>query len=918
MAVSNNYLLGLYGGSYSPSTSNALTSALTKKAQPTPPWSTSVQATAPKPDALVRAALGGRAFVNADAARIDVKDASADYNKLFALYQGLESLSALSNRAATKGIQPTELASVQKAFARGLKEIGDYLPNADFDALHLVQGTTASLSKTTAAVPRDSANSVTGPIHEGSADSPVAAFAGTVQFGITVKTGSGASASTTTIAIDLSELGSTPRTLDAVTGLINGKLEAAGFKTRIGREQIKTEPKTVTINGKPVKLPADPDRWALAVRGISTETVGFTAAQTSDAVYVVQASGKGSDVNQLLKFQSDNGTAPAPTGPNIGETQWVAGRLSQDKLPDGVEAVRASAVGPDGSLWLVADVSAGPEKQPIKGVQDVALLKYDTAGRLVATRTLGASASASGYALAVDPTTGQVAVAGSVTGSLNTSTSDAGKTGEVATIADSFVTVFDGDGQEVWSQRRGARAEDQATSVAFGSNGIVYIGGRAKSAIPGGALVGGWDGYVQAFKAGEAYPTAGITARAIGQSQFGTASDDRVDAVTVDGSNLYTAGVENGRAVVRRFTLDASGVPTLASTRDLGVISGEISGLAVTGGRVVLTGQSRNSGLNAGTVTRANSGGTDVFVAALSSNLAASASDRLTWYGSAGEDTAADVKVAGGKVWITGVSNRSAVAKDEDPTNAYLTRLDPLTGAIEYTRTWSGDGDQAKPMTLAVASNGASILDRLGLPKGEIDQSDSKRLIDATSLRVGDRFYISPSDGGRATAVTIEAKDTLASLARKISVASGGKLKVTIASEGGAVTGKDGETTTTTGGYQRLSISATNGKAGAVLTSGETGRDALLGLGLAPGFIGPTATGDDMKTFGLNLPSGLTLANSDAIKAAGEKIQGALSAIRSAYRALAPKDPAASAGQAPAYLTAQISNYQAALARLGG
>ena len=938
MAVNNSYLFGLYGGSYDPSQSAALTKLVTRKAQPTAPWSTAGQATAPKADALVRQALGGRQFVNEDAAQLDVKGASADYRKLFALYQGLDTLNALASRASTKGLSSTELALVQKRFAAGLEEIGAYLPKADFEALRLVQGTSTSLSKTSAAVPRDSANSITGPIHEGALDTPVAAFTGDTRFNITIKVPAGQSTTTTSIAIDLSELGSTPRTLDAVTGFINGKLADAGFQTRIGRDQIKAEPKTVTVNGKSVTLPAGPDKWALAIRGTSTETVGFTAPDTSDAVYVVQSAGAAaqtttttvngvkttktivpaSKLNQILKFQSDGGTAAAPTGGNVGETQWVDGRLSQEKLPDGVKTVRASAVGPDGSLWLVADVAAGSGNQPIKGSQDVALLKYDTAGRLVATRTLGAASSASGFALAVDAG-GNVAVAGSVTGSLNTSNTDAGKAGEVATVADSFVTVFDKDGQEQWTQRRGARAADEATSVAFGANGVVYIGGRAKSAMTGSASVGGWDGYVQAFKAGEPYPTAGIVSKAIGQAQFGTGSDDGVDAVTVDGSNLYTAGVENGRAVVRRFTLDASGVPTLASTRDLGEISGEIAGLAVSNGKVILTGSSRDSGLSAGTMTRANSGGKDVFVAALSTDLVAAGTDRLSWYGGTGEDSAADVKVVDGKVWVTGIANRAVDAKDTDPTKAYLTRLDPLTGAVEYTRTWSGEGDQAKPMALAVAKNGASVLDRLGLPQGEIDQSDSKLLTAATSLRVGDRFYISPADGGRAAAVTIDAKDTLATLARKISVASGGKLKVTIASEGGAVTGKDGETTTTTGGLQRLSITAKDGKTGAVLTSGETGRDALMGLGLSPGYIGLAAADTKTRTFGLGLPSNLNLSSAEAVKAAGEKLQGAMKAVRDAYRGLAPKDTsAATGGPVPAYLTNQLSNYQAALSRLTG
>lgn len=938
MAVNNGYLAGLYGGSYDPAQSAALTKSVAKKAQPTAPWSTAAQATAPKADALVRQAMGGRAFVNADAAQLDVKGASADYKKLFALYQGLETLNALASRATTKGLSSTELGLVQKRFAAGLEEIGTYLPKADFEALRLVQGTSTSVSKTTAAVPRDSAHSITGPIHEGALDTPVAAFAGDTRFSMTIKVPAGQSTATTSIAIDLSELGSTPRTMDAVTGLINGKLQAAGFQTRIGRDQIKVEPKTITVNGKPVTLPAGPDKWALAIRGTSTETVGFVAPDKSDAIYVVQSAGTAaqtttttvngvkttkttvpaSTVNQLLKFQSDGGTAAMPTGGNIGETRWVDGRLSQEKLPDDVKTVRASAVAPDGSLWLVADVESGPANQPIKGSQDVALLKYDTAGRLIATRTLGAASSASGFALAVDAD-GNVAVAGSVTGSLNTSTTNAGTAGEVATVADSFVTVFDKDGQEQWTQRRGARAADEATGVAFGANGLVYIGGRARSAMTGSTAVGGWDGYVQAFKAGEPYPTAAIVSKTIGQAQFGTGSDDGVDAVTVDGSNLYTAGVENGRAVVRRFTLDASGAPTLASTRDLGVIAGEIAGLSVSNGKVILTGTSRDSGLSAGTTTRANSGGKDVFVAALSTDLVAAGTDRLTWYGQAGEDSAADVKVVDGKVWITGIANRAADAKDTDPTKAYLTRLDPLTGAVEYTRTWSGDADQAKPMTLAVARNGASVLDRLGLPQGEIDQSDSKLLTAATSARVGDRFYISPADGGRAMAVTIDAKDTLATLARKISVASAGKLKVTIASDGGAVTGKDGETTTTTGGLQRLSITAKDGKTGAVLTSGETGRDALLGLGLSPGYIGLAAGDTKTRTFGLGLPSNLTLSNADAIKAAGEKLQGAMKAVRDAYRGLAPQNTSASAnGPVPAYLTSQISNYQAALSRLTG
>ena len=290
--INNSYLLGLFGGS-APLALDTTTAATLRQAarkQPTPPWSTSVEA--PKADALVRAALGGRKFINEDAAQLDTKGASADYRKLFALYQGLDVLNALVNRSTTKGVSGLEMTQLGKRFSAGLAEIGSWLSSAEFDAIRMVQGTSKMTSKTTAAVPRDSARSITGPIHEGSVDTPVAAFLGDTRFSVTIKVPVGISDSqTTAVPIDLADMGATPRTLDNVLSHINGKLEAAGFQTRIGREQIKAEAKTVQVNGKAVTLPAGPDKWALAIRGTSTETVGFTAADTSDAVYVVQAAG---------------------------------------------------------------------------------------------------------------------------------------------------------------------------------------------------------------------------------------------------------------------------------------------------------------------------------------------------------------------------------------------------------------------------------------------------------------------------------------------------------------------------------------------------------------------------------------------------------------------------------------------------
>jgi len=902
--INNSYLLGLYGMSAGEVSAfnNASSRTAPRKTQPTAPWSLGVQA--PEPGAMVRAALAGRRLIDEGAARLDLSGASADYRKLFALYQGLSSLNALAGRAGERGIGSTEAARILQRFDTGLSEVGDYLRTASFKDIRMVQGVSSTTAKTTAAVARDATRIVTRPVHDGALSSSVAAFEGVVAFDVTIGTVGG----DTTVSINLADMGGEVRTLDNVVAHINGRLTDAGVATRFGRENVTGEPRTIQLGAKTVTLPARADQWALVVQGTSAETVRFATAQRSDAVYVVQASGDAGG-RELLKFQSDGGTAPEPLEP-VAQTGWVPGRTAQTALPKGVETVRASAVAADGSLWMVADVEPTPDQQPVKGERDVALMKFDPTGRLVATRMLGASDQASGYALAIADD-GRVAVAGSVTGALEPGVSVAD-----ATLSDSFVTVFDGTGEEMWTQRRGAKAADEATAVSFGADGQVYVAGRSRSAMPGASGLGGWDGYLQGFTATRVHSLAPFTGLARSISQFGTAGDDSIKAMTVDGPSIYTAGVENGRVVVRHFTPDAGGAPTLSAVRDLGSASGDVTGIAVSGGRVILTGTTSNPALDIGTVNTAHSGGADAWVAALETDLSVSAADRLTYFGAAGDDTAADVKVHDGKVWLTGLADRPISAGEDEPRQGYLTRLDPLTGAIEWSRTWAGADQQASPMSLAVASGGASVLDRLGLPQGLVSTGDSKNLTDVTALRPGDRFYVAPSDGRRGRAVTIDASDTLQTLAQKIERASLGQLRVTVVTD----SAEAGDSRGVSGGQlQRLSIAPREGRDGAILSSGETGRDALAGLGLSPGIVAPKADKGDVKTFAVPLPPSLSLAGPEKIAATVEVLRVAMKAVRDAYRGLAPasSQPAVT-GAAPAYLKAQLANYQAALARLGG
>lgn len=899
--INQSYLLGLFGASSSTAAGGGASAIIPpKKTQPTAPWSS--PETASKPSDLVRSALAGRRLINETAVDLDMAGASPDYTRLFALYQGLETLSALADRANERSLSALELSQTAKRFSSGLQEISDWLSTTKFQDIDLVQGVSSTKVKTTAGVEKTSTTFVSQPVHSGAISEPVAAFAGDVRFTMTV--GEGAAART--IQIDLADMGDTPRTFGAVTEHINGKLADAGVATRVSYEQIPGEPKTVKSGDKTITLPAGPDQWAFEIQGAAGEAVSFAADAVSDAIYVTQGVGaKGAD--QLLKFQSDGGAAPAPSAA-IGDPFAVEGQVGRATLPEGVETVRVSAVAPDGTLWVVADMASSDPNQPIKGQRDVALMKYDSAGNLLSTKLLGAASDASGFAIAIDAD-GRVAVAGSVTGAL-----EPGKTGADATVADSFVTVFDAAGAELWTQRRGAKAADEATAVSFGPDGQVYVAGRAKSAMPGTVAQGGWDSYLQTFTEQQQTPIAPKVGVSTSTLQFGSVGDDSVQAMTVSGADLYTAGVENGRIMVRQFTLGADGSPTLAATRDLGLAQGSIAGIAVADGRVILTGQTENAALDVGTPTNAHAGGSDAFVAVLSGDLQPSAGDRLTYVGGAGDDSAADVAFKDGKVWITG-SNRAAAAGEEDPSQGYLMRMDPETGATEWSQTWTADNGQARPATIAVASGGASVLDRLGLPQGTISQTNAKQLTQATALRVGDQFTVTPGNSGRAVTVEITAKDTLDTLAKKIVNASGRQLKVAV------VTDK------TAPFMQRLEITAEDNKAGAVISSGAPGKDALGALGLSPGLISPATDSKDKaetkKAFGLTLPNNLNLNSKESIKAAIEALSAAISTVRSAYKGLAPRtteitNSLTGKGGSTAYYNTQAANFQAALDRLGG
>ncbi|WP_394764368.1 hypothetical protein [Phenylobacterium sp.] len=917
---SNGFISMDLSGLATASSSATSGSSATRRIAPTPPWNASETPT--QANAKVQGALAGQAFINEDAAKLDLPGASTDYKKMFALYQGLSTLMDIANHAS-KGLSPQDQAQLSKTFDSGLRQVTKYIDSSTFAKLRLAEGENDTTDTAKLAIAKPATTYFTPPLAT-SQITDVPAFAGAVKFNIGVTLNH----ATTNVAIDLNDLGAQPRSLANVITYINSQLASAGVQTRVASNRIPGAAATTGTGG--VKLPATPDQYALKINIGTSETINFSAPQTAGAVYVGQTVGdpnpdgklttKDSTTrSQIVKFQTDTTNVAAP--PQIAtQPNFVDGRTFAYNLDTGVGTVHAMQTGADGSVYMLADVTRSVEGQGVKGTQDVALMKYDSAGHLIYTRTLGASNSASGLGLAVSAD-GQVAIVGAVTGTLNGAVNgplNSTPSGP-APQSDSFVTLYDASGNETWTARRGATLQDQASQVAFSADGkTVYVAGQAQGSLPGSpvAPAGGYDGYIAAFQT-----SAAGTPQATFTQSFGTAGQDTPRGLVVDGNALITASVEDGHAVLRNYDI-SSGTPVLSATRDLGDLQGgNITGLALNGGQLVIAGTTTNGALAAGTITSAASGGSDAFAAQIAENLSASGTDAIAYYGGTGSDRATALAVSGGQVWIAGQAGTDLPGQAPvGIKDGFLAQLDIATGAVITSERFTGRAGLAAPTAIAVDTTGASVLDRLGLPKGVLGVDTSKQLTAQSTLRAGEQFTVG-SATGPSTTITIAANETLDTLAVKIQRASGSQATATVSNIGGQ--------------YQ-LKIVPAYGSSVVKFGAGPEGKNALTTLGIPEGVLSKTTTTKGVtkqtdggsKIYGLNLSSTLNIDDAAQISHVKAVVLASMGVVRRAYQdlviAATPQTGAAKAangkpaGTVPQYLTNELANLTAGLQRLTG
>lgn len=889
--------LALSSGARTASTQPSSAQGQSRSSDVLPPWDPRGEITAL--ETLRRSVLASGQFFDSTLSNFSSLDVSQDEKQLFALHQGLRKLQSLSSAASEKTASDTDRAFWARRFDEGVTQLNSFFEDMELEGVTVLKGEELTKAESTLAISRGRSEYLGGIVHTGAFDAEVDNFQGAAAFTITVRK----SGVDTDIAIDLAEMGATPRTLDNVTAHINTQLENAGMISRIERAKIGEKDENGIVPG---------NNWGLKINGVLTERLSFSDAGGAPAVWTAGISGTGDSAGgQLVKYTdlAAGGTLSLAqrieADPSITETTNEDGETSTRSTSNPLE-VRATARGSDGGIYVLGEATSTIDGQEIKGERDLVLMRYDTTGKRVWTRTLGAAGEAAGASLAVDAS-GNVIVAGSVSGAFGDSTRIGG--------TDSLVAKFNADGVEQWAKRFGATADDRINTVSVGADGTVYVAGETNSAIGGVASQGGTDGYIRALGAdGSTLYTRAAEAGA------GT-ERAKASAIAADGG-LIVASEVDGRAVLTKYAAGDDGTGAPAWTLDLGDLDGgRIGGIAVDANGDIFLSGAAGTGFAPGGVLTANAGGRDAMLVKISEmgGGTAAAVDYTTFLGSAEDNSASSISVADGKVYIAGkTSGALPGATQSGDRNAFAAGFDAATGAHEWTQQISGRGGLSEASGVVVDPAGDSVLDRFGLPSGEVRYADSRVITARSSVREGDHFYVSV-DGGRKRKITIDGDETMRSLTFKLNavLVLDGTADVRRSADGDMLRIKPKEGVTVT------------------FSRGADGQDALKGLGLVEGAVTGKASllDRDEETdsaapgiFALELPASLSIADKDAALAASESLSNAQSMVQRAWRDLT-MDPALKdllngpqagrrGGTVPAYLQAQLANYSAGLQRL--
>ncbi|HWY65257.1 MAG TPA: hypothetical protein VNX61_08580, partial [Rhizomicrobium sp.] len=756
-----------------------------------------------------------------------------DNQKLFSLYSAVNTLAYLSKMAQSGTATSGQLAGLNDRFQTGLAQVQQYLGTTSFNNFNLQAAKPSDTTTSTATVGfSDFTYATKKLVTNANLNNALPGISSSDSFVVGIKKGG----VTTNVTMDMSQVQG-PLNLTNIITYMNGQLSAAGFSTRFQKTQ---QGGTTTSDTNAT--------YGMQLTPGGVEQVSFSAAATP-SLYLVGSSGLASETNTTTNtVTSAVTTTAADQAGRLTKISGISGTPSStfsvnQQASTGITAAQATAVDASGNIYVIGTASGNFGSQLNQGTQDVYLTKYDSAGNVVWQNLLGSGGSANGYGLALDPSGGVV-----VTGS---STSDLTTTSVANGNNDSFVARYDGSGNQTWIKQIQTLATNQSNAVSVDASGNITIGGSVSGGVVGAGQTsqGKADAYLAKFDS---------SGKLLAENQFGTSGNDSVaaTATAADGS-LYVASLQNGHAVLAKY---AGGDITSAPvwTQDLGDLAagGSIGGLAVSNGQVYVSGSTSNGNL-AGSVAAPASGGIDAFVASVSDNGSSVSTGNVTYIGTSGTDTAGSLTVASdGTVYLSGTTTGTfagAQRSVQNVNNAFAAAIG-TNGAVKWTQQYGGADGVSTGKSVAIDTQGSSVLDALGLPRGSVSLTQSVDLTNQTTLRAGDSFQIQiQGTAARTATITVDPGETFDSLVTKINGQLGGAGKASV---------------NYTGAGENLKIQVNAGKT-INLVAGPGDFDALSRLGLAAGVLTAPASGSASTsststqsgvtpTYGLGLTGGVT------------------------------------------------------------
>jgi hypothetical protein len=927
--IDSSVLLGLYQSQLASSPSAiaaansqaaqlAATQAKGATAADNPPWNTPITSGSAE-DAKVLSTTNYLDTSNVPLSAGATTDSKMeqDNQKLFSLYSAVNTLAYLAKMASSSTATSGQLAGLNTRFQTGLAQVQQYLSSTSFNNFNLQAAKPSDTATAGATIDFGSFTYATKQlVSNANINQPMPGVSASDSFTINIKKG-GVS---TPVAIDLSQVQG-GLTMGNIVSYVNSQLSAAGFATRFQKVESGG---TATSDTNAT--------YGMQITPGGVEQVSLSAAATP-ALYLAGNSGSATASSTVTNSATNATTTTAAD---------QSGRLTKLSGLDGTPAstysvnqtstnsdgssatttAQATQVDSSGNVYVIGTSTGDVNSQINQGSQDVFLTKYDSAGNVVWQNLLGSGGSANGYGLALDPS-GGVVVTGASTAQLMTTSVSNGNN-------DSFVARYDTNGEQTWIKQIQTLATNQSNAVSVDASGNIYIGGAVSGGVIGAGQVaqGGGDAFLAKYDS---------TGKLLAENQFGTSGSDSVAATATDESgNLFVASTQNGHAIVSKY---ANGDITSAPvwTEDLGDLQagGAIGGLTVSNGKVYVSGSTSNGALTAGgqaSVVAPASGGLDAFVTSLTDNGSSGTANTTTYIGTSGSDTAGDVTVGSdGTIYLAGSTTGTFAGSTrsvQNTTNAFATALN-ADGTVKWTKQFGGASGTSTGAGLAIDTQGSSVLDALGLPRGAIQLSQSVDLTNQTTLRAGDSFQIQIQGvAARTATITIDQGETYDSLVTKINAQLGSVGKAAV---------------NYTGSGENMTIKVNAGQT-INLVAGPTDFDALSRLGITAGVLtapaldskgkpiatttttssttSSTGTAKVLPTYGLGLTGGVTgpmdISTTTGANFARTTLLAVLSSIQSTYQttntpATTTTAKGNTSGAASPASISQLNNYNLAL-----